>query len=215
MKLFAKIAVSVALAVSALVYSPKPAKADMFGVTDAALLVQQILQYLQDFDISELSQLNFSDLLDEINKKTKGLQKIVNIFENGQQGIQTFNNITEVSRNLIYTTQQVDYYMKYVGALGDDFDISRCYTIYKKFHTKTKLVFRQMERTIASLQKLQGQEVEGSDFLNMLDKVISGANATLNTISYECLGELKGEISDHEAAEAGARVNEINRRIII
>lgn len=111
MKLFAKIAVSVTMIVAALVYSPKPAKADMFGVTDVALLTQQILQYLQDMDIGDLSDSNFTELIQGIAKKAEGLKKMVNIFENGQQGIATFNNVVEVTKNLARTTKTINSYM--------------------------------------------------------------------------------------------------------
>ena len=79
MKLFAKIAVSVTMVVAALVYSPKPAKADMFGVSDVALLTQQILQYLQDMDIGDLSDSNFTELIQGISKRAEGLRKMVKI----------------------------------------------------------------------------------------------------------------------------------------
>lgn len=213
MKLFAKIAVSVTMIVAALVYSPKPAKADMFGVTDVALLTQQILQYLQDMDIGDLSDSNFTELIQGIAKRAEGLKKMVNIFENGQQGIATFNNVVEVTKNLARTTKTINSYMTYIGTLGDDFEITKCYSVYRMFDSKTKLVFRQMERTLSSLKKLEGED--GSQLMTLMDKVISEANATLNTISHECISELSGEIYEYRMRKQGEMTNDFNNMIII
>ena len=213
MKCFTKIVVTVSLIIGGLCYTPKPAKADMFGVADAGLLVQQILQYIQDWDLGDFANLNLDELVENIEKKVDGMRKIVNIFEAGQQGIATFNNTVEVTKKLTKLTRTMNSYIRYMGTIGEDFEIERCYTIYRKFDRQTAQVLRQMKSVLSSLKKMDSEE--GSNILMVMDKVITEASATLDMISNECLTEIGNEIHEHKMRAQGEAVTETNNTAIV
>ena len=213
MKCFTKIAVTVALIIGGLCYTPKPAKADMFGVADAGLLVQQILQYMQDWDIGSLANMDLDDLAKTVDKKVSDMRKIVNIFEAGQQGYATFNNTIEVAKKLTKLTRTMNSYIRYMGVIGEDFEIEDCYRIYKKFDKQTAQVFKQMKSLLGSIKKLDSED--GSSILNMMDKVITEASATLDMISNECLTEIGKEIHEHKMRKQGEAANEVNNTAIV
>lgn len=213
MRRLTKIAVALALVVTGLCYTTKPAKADLFGVSDSALLVQQILQFFQDMDISTLSDMNFGELIRNIDQKAKDMKSIVDIFENGQQGFSTFNNVVEVTRKLTRLTLQMNSYIRYLGSFGDDFDMTRCYYIYRTFNNKTKVVLRSMEYTLKSMKKLDTDG--GGNMLQMIDNVIQQASSTLDTVSNECLSNLADEVHEYKMAKQGGKVEKTYERPII
>lgn len=203
---------TLALIVAGMCHTTKPAKADMFGVSDTALLVQQVLQFFQDMDISQLSDMNFGELIKGLEDKTRDLQKMVNIFENGQKGIQTFNNVVEVTRKLTRTTLRINNYIKYLGTMGDDFEITRCYFIYRSFNSKTKLVLSDMESTLRSIKKLDS--TEGSDMLRVMNDIIEGASSTIDVISDECISTIADEIHEYKMRKQGEKANEMVNLVI-
>ncbi|MBQ8482930.1 MAG: hypothetical protein IJ504_01335 [Bacteroidales bacterium] len=212
MRRITRILVTLALIVAGMCHTTKPAKADMFGVSDTALLVQQVLQFFQDMDISQLSDMNFSELIKGLEDKTRDLQKMVNIFENGQKGIQTFNNVVEVTRKLTRTTLRINNYIKYLGTMGDDFEITRCYFIYRSFNSKTKLVLSDMESTLRSIKKLDS--TEGSDMLRVMNDIIEGASSTIDVISDECITTIADEIHEYKMRKQGEKANEMVNLVI-
>lgn len=213
MKRITRILITVLMLTAGICHSPQSAKADAFGITDAGLLVQQILQYFQDMDISKLADKNFGELIKDIDDKTRNMKEIVNIFENGQRGFATFNNTVEVGRKLIRLTSTMNTYMKYVGTMGDDFEIERCYDIYRRFKSKSELVLTQMESTLKSMRKMESED--GSNILNLMDKVITQSSASLDIISNECISLIGSEIHNYKMRDQADATNKAHNTIII
>lgn len=216
MKTLTKFFVVISLTIAGLCYTPKPAKADMFGVADVALLTQQILQFFQDMDISDLADSNFWELIKDSRDKVHDIKRIVNIFNNGQQGIATFNNIANCIKNSTRAFEQLALYIEYIGNIGDDFAFDKCSRIYNTFNRRSNAVLTSLNRVIKDLQSInQDGSQEGVGIFELMDKAISKANASLNTISNECISDLTEIIKESNAEKQAARVNEIANTAII
>ena len=213
MSRISKLLLTLALTFVGLCYCPNKVKADAFGFADSALLVQQILQYFQDMDIGDVANLNFGELIDGLDRKVRGVKKIINIFNDGKQGFETFNNVIQVTQNLIYTTEIIGSYMNYISTIGDTFQLDQCYRAYSKFDRKTKVVINQMHKTLTSLKDFDSEG--SSNILNSMDKIITGANNALNTLSHECISDLIKIIREENTEEqAGAVEQMVNITII-
>lgn len=216
MRKLTKIFVAMLLTIVGLCYTPKPAKADMFGVSDLALLGQQIAQFFQDFDISKLADSNFAELIHDIQKKSNQVKKIVNIFNNGQQGFATFNNIVNCIKSVDRTMRYLDSYVSYIGNIGDNFELDRCYYIYRQFNRKTNTVLTSLNKSIKDLQKVgESGDTDGPGMLTVINDVISKASSTLDTISNECISDLGEVIHENKMRKQAANVNEVVNTAII
>lgn len=216
MRTLTKFLVTMSLTIAGLCYAPKPAKADLFGVTDAALLTQQILQFFQDMDISDIADSNFWELIDDIQKKSTQVKKIVNIFNKGQQGFATFNNVMNCIKSTTRALEYMNSYINYIGNIGDNFELDRCYYIYRQFNRKTNMVLTMLNKSIKDLQKVgESGDTEGPGILTLMNDVISKASSTLDTISNECISDLGEVIHENKMRKQAANVNEVVNTAII
>lgn len=216
MRTLTKIFVAMSLTIVGLCYTPKPAKADMFGAIDASLLFQQIMQYVQDAVIGDDASNNFAELIHDIQKKSNQVKKIVNIFNNGQQGFATFNNIVNCIKSVDRAVQYMDSYITYIGNIGDNFELDRCYYIYRRFDTKTKKVLTSLDRAIKDLRSVSDSgDTDGPGVLKLMNEVISKASSTLDTISNECISDLGEVIHENKMRKQAANVNEVVNTAII
>lgn len=216
MRTLTKFFVALSLTVAGLCYTPKPAKADMFGAVDASLLFQQILQYVQDGIIGGKSERSFIELVNDVKNKATQVKKIINIFNNGQQGIATFNNVVNCVRSTSRALEYMDSYMSYIGTIGDDFELDRCYYIYRQFNRKTNAVLDMLKRSIQDMQNVANTgETEGPGLLKLMDETISKASATLNTISNECISDLGEVIHENKMRKQAAAVRKTVNTVII
>ena len=216
MRTLTKFFVAMSLTIVGLCYTPKPAKADLLGIADGALLVQQVMQFIQDWDISSLADGNFAELIHDIKKKSDQVKKIVNIFNNGQQGFAVFNNIVNCMKSIDRTARYLDSYVSYIGNIGDDFELDRCYYIYRQFQRKTNAVLTSLNKSIKDLQKVgESGDTDGPGMLTVINDVISKASSTLDTISNECISDLGEVIHENKMRKQAASVNEIVNVTII
>lgn len=216
MRTLTKFFVAMSLTIVGLCYTPKRAKADVFGVTDLALLGQQIAQFIQDWDIWLGEKGNFSDIIHDIKKKSDQVKKIVNIFNNGQQGFAVFNNVVNCMKSIDRTARYLDSYVSYIGNIGDDFELDRCYYIYRQFQRKTNTVLTSLNKSIKDLQKVgESGDTDGPGMLTVINDVISKASSTLDTISNECISDLGEVIHENKMRKQAANVNEVVNTAII
>jgi uncharacterized membrane protein YgaE (UPF0421/DUF939 family) len=207
-----KFFVILALVVSGLCYCPKKSKADMFGVTDAALLVQQVLQYVQDLDISDLTNLNLGQLTKDIENKVNGLTRIINIFESSSQGVKTFRNIAELTKKVARTTRDINNYIQYLSNFGDDFEITRCYYIYRAFDSRTQYILNDLKSVLNVLKKLDSNE--GTGLLETIDNCIANANSLLDCVSDGTMSELKEIVHSKKMEEQAEKSNQMSNLVI-
>lgn len=207
-----KFFVILALVVSGLCYCPKKSKADMFGVSDAALLVQQILQYVQDLDISDLTNLNLGQLTKDIENKVNGLTRIIKIFESSSQGVKTFRNIAELTKKVARTTRDINNYIQYLSNFGDDLDITRCYYIYKAFERRTQYILKDLKSVLDTLKKLDSNE--GTGLLETIDSCISNAQSLIDCVSDGSMDELKEIVHTMKMEEQAEKSNQMSNLVI-
>lgn len=212
MKRITKFFVILALVMSGLCYCPRKAKADLFGVSDAALLIQQVLQYVQDMDISDLTNLNLGQLTKDIENKVNGLTRIINIFESSSQGVKTFRNIAELTKKVARTTRDINNYIQYLSNFGDDFEITRCYYIYRAFDSRTQYILNDLKSVLNVLKKLDSNE--GTGLLETIDNCIVNANSLLDCVSDGTMSELNEIVHSKKMKDQAEKSKNMSNLVI-
>lgn len=111
MKRFRKLLMVLALAVPMSFVPVKCAKATAAG--DALLLVQQILQYVQDFDLGGLN-------LRDIEQKFDDLERIASWVSKGTSAYDTIRDISRLANKTERITKKSVKFYRYVASIEDD-----------------------------------------------------------------------------------------------
>lgn len=215
MKRLSKFFLTLALVVTGMCYSPSSAKADLLGVGDAALLAQQILQYIQDLNIGNNSEQGFKQLYDNIKKGVAGLQNILNVFDANKKGVRTFRNVAELTRKIAHTAEDISDYVEYLGTIGDDFEISRCYNLYRSFRSRTEYIMSDLSSILDTMRSLSTTDGEGTSFLDAIDKAIVNANTLIDCVSDECLSNLADMVRQRKMQDQGETVENMSNLVIV
>lgn len=213
MKKITKMVAALAMVIAGLLAGGREAKADVTGAADAALLLQQILQYVQDFDIGNLTDENLQALVRSVDDRARGMKRIIDLCDAGQKGFGTFNNVIEATRMVARTTSDVQYYIDFISRIGDDYDITQCYYLYRTFTNRSKLVLSDMKSTLATLSKIESSEPMA--YMEAIDKVLSKAIASIDYISNDCISSMKGIVRDKMNDEEAKASHELSNLVII
>lgn len=195
-----------------LFYCPKRAKADVFGIADSALLTQQIAQFFQDYSLGSATNMHLATMVAQIEQKAVGLQAILNTFGKLNRGVGTFSNMVEITRKLARTTERINGYVTFLGTVGDDFQITKCYYLYRSFESRTKLVLDDVQSTLSVINKLNS---DGSSVLKTLNDAIESANSLIDSISDDCISELADEIKKVKMEEQAQKSTNMTNLVIV
>ena len=178
MKGMKKFIVMVAVALSSLFISTPCADATAAG--DAALLAQQIAQFIQDlgFDSAKWR---------DVEKRLKEVRDIYKTISKGTQAYSSVNNILNASKQIVRTGKTLDSYREYLIEFGDNFKIERSYYIYKRFMRQTTNLFEEVEKTIRSFDKLT--DLKPLELLSAVDDATSSLSAVVNDLGAEAKNE--------------------------
>ena len=125
-------------------------------------------------------------------------------------------NIVNCIKSVDRTTRYLDSYISYIGNIGDNFELDRCYYIYRQFNRKTNTVLTSLNKSIKDLQKVgESGDTDGPGMLTVINDVISKASSTLDTISNECISDLGEVIHENKMRKQAANVNEVVNTAII
>lgn len=168
MKCYRKFIVMIAVSMSALFISTPCADATAAG--DAALLAQQLAQFIQDlgFDAAKWK---------DIEKRLKEVRDIARTISKGTQAYTAVNNILKASQQIIRTGKTLDTYREYLLSFGDNFKIERSYYIYKRFMRQTSNLFDEVQKTISAFDKLT--DLKPLELLQAVDDATSSVSAVI------------------------------------
>lgn len=178
MKRIKKTIVMIAVAVSSLFVSTPCADATAAG--DAALLAQQIAQFIQDlgFDAAKWK---------DVEKRLREVRDIYKTISKGTQAYSSVNNILDASKQIIRTGKTLDSYRSYLMEFGDNFKIDRCYYIYKRFMRQTGNLFEEVQKTIRSFDKLT--DLKPLELLAAVDDATSTLSAVVEDLGDDAKNE--------------------------
>ena len=142
-----KVILMLAVTCFSLLVSTPCAEAQWYAeaAAEAALLTQQIAQFLQDlgFDIEKWSDVE------------KRLKEVRNIAKTVSQNSQSFKNIANATDHVIKTGKAIVSYQEYILTFGDNFRIERSYYIYNRFMRQTTYLIDEVQHTIQSFDRLR------------------------------------------------------------
>lgn len=153
------------------------AKASLIG--DAALLAQQVAQFLNDFSFDNAKWADFAN-------KFKQLGKIVKVISNGSQAYSTMRSI-EKSVKLITSTGEDCYrFISYLEKYSTNFRVDRAYNIYNGFNRLSSSLYSDISKTLTSFLDLTKQSGSQSstgfsplEYVKAVDEVLAEFSGSL------------------------------------
>lgn len=173
--------------------------ADATAAGDAALLAQQIAQFIQDlgFDAAKWK---------DVERRLKEVRDIAKTISKGTQAYSSVNNIFNASRQIIRTGKTLESYREYLLDFGDNFKIERAHYIYKSFMRKTSNVFDEVQKTIKSFDKLT--DLKPLELLQAVDD----ATSTVSVVIRDLGADAKADTAELCYDAAMDEVQEQNRK---
>lgn len=154
--------------------------ADATAAGDAALLAQQLAQFIQDlgFDTAKWK---------DVEKRLKEVREIARTISKGTQAYSAVNNIFKASGQIIRTGKTLENYRQYLMTFGDNFKIERAYYIYKRFMRQSGNVLDEVQKTISSFDKLT--DIKPLELLQAVDDATSSVAAVVSDLGEDSKSE--------------------------
>lgn len=161
--------------------TPSPSNADIFGAGDAALLAQQIAQFLQDLALDNKKWQDIRNRLKQVDDVAKTITK-------GKNGYTSIKNIVSATDNTLHTLREIDWYIEYLTEFSDNFSINRAHYIYKDFVSRSNAIIKEVGVTIKSFDYIT--DVKPLELLDAMDKVTKQTSNQIAKESSTAIDEL-------------------------
>lgn len=173
------------VAVPSLFISTPCAEATVAG--DAALLAQQIAQFIQDlcFDIEKW---------DDVADRLKEVRKISQIISKGSQAYSSLNNLKNSMKAVIRAGQKLEGMHDYLVTYGSNFRIDRALHIYNKFMRQTANLFEEVETTIKTFDSLR--DLKPLELLQAIDDATSSVAGAVGDLEENAMDDTVGLCHD-------------------
>lgn len=170
------------VSMSMLLVSTPCAEAQWYAeaAAEAALLAQQIAQFLQDLGFD-------SEKWHDVEKRIREVRDIAKTVSGGKQAYTSVNNILKASEQIIRTGRTIESYQQYLLSFGDNFKIERSYYIYKRFMRQTTNLFDEVEKTIKSFDRLR--DTKPLQYLRSVDEATSAVMSVVLDLGIEAKDE--------------------------
>lgn len=187
-----------------LLIAPRPAHADLFGAGDAALLAQQIAQFIQDLSLDNKKWSDIKQRLQQVDNLAKTITQ-------GKQAYSSIHNIVKSSKQIVNTAQKLESYIDYLEDFGDNFRIDRAYTIYKSFCRRSDNLYNDITKTLKSFDSLT--DLKPLEMLKAVDEAtteLSESVAAMSEQSSDDMAELCQEVAVNQVVEDNQEFKRLN-----
>ena len=161
------------------------------AAADAALLAQQIAQFLNDWDFDVAKWKDYAD-------KFKELEKIVNTLEDGSRVYSTVHQMGVTLKHIERVGRDAENYINYLEKYSTNFRVDRAYSIYKGFNRRTSNLYKEISKTVESIYDFANKSGDQSTSVSPI-KMLNAVNEALeefsNSVS-EDSDRVKGELAD-------------------
>ena len=154
-----------------------------FVVSDPLHMGATFGQVAQDlsFDV-----LKWQDIYDKIRE----LEELNNLLNLGRTAYSSVNDILKISKRITRTGIKLENYVKYLMSLDDDsFRIDRADFTYRQFMRKTKNLYHEVEKTIASLKGFLDNATP-LEFLSTMDNITQQLSDNVAVMEEQALSEV-------------------------
>lgn len=214
------IVVSVTLIVGGLLCNTQSAKADLFGIVDAAnsaetaaLLAQQIAQFGQDFALGYENVSGFTSMMADIDKKVNDAQRIAQTLYKGKQTLDNINKVCQTMKKATSFARRCDSYKRYLENFGDNFNYLRVGYIVKNFNSRTMSLFNNAEDVFRSIAKLDN--VSGKELFEAITKVSDELSDQIDAETEEAKAEIATAVQEAHFVKNAKANNQIQKKTII
>lgn len=161
-----------AVAMPLLFVSTPCARAQWFAeaAAEAALLTQQIAQFLQDLGFD-------ADKWADVERRLKEVRNIAVTVSRGSQAVK---NIANASGHIIRTGKTLVAYQEYLLEFGDNFKIERSYYIYKSFMRRTANVLDEVQTTVSSFERLR--DTKPLQYIRSVEKATNSVSVVIRDL---------------------------------
>lgn len=176
MKSLKKILVSFAIAVPMLFIPSGIGRADLWGIQDMALLIQQIAQYAQD------EALSYDQIADLKRKYEKAKQIGTTVKNLGKAGTaaQSIIDLADCGINMTRAYSEVDGYVNYIKRFGPNFRLTDLSWIVSSFRSRTTNTINSCLKAFSSLVSMFDDQAEPMDLMSLMKQMKDDAEKKNN-----------------------------------
>lgn len=159
---------------SLLMIPTRSSRADIFGAGDAALLAQQVAQFVQDFTLDDKK---WSD----IKQRLQQVDNIAKTITQGKQAYSSIHSIVRCAKQIVTTARCLESYIDYLEEFGDNFRIDRAHIIYKSFCRRSNNLYKDVTKTLKSFDSLT--DLKPLELLKAVDEATSELSESVSDMS--------------------------------
>lgn len=137
--------------------------------SDAALLSQQILQYLQDLDSYTNTYYNFTYLINDIENRQFSLQSLRSLLPGSVNPNDKFGKISQANATVIATLAEMNCFIKFIAANGNPRSVQQAFFLFTSYKNRTKSLVSSLGSLFSVLGAMR--DPNGADYIQAHQKV--------------------------------------------
>lgn len=166
--------------VMTLCFTSVPKRSDAIG-SEAALLSQQILQYLQDLDSYTNTYYNFTYLIADIENRQLSLRSLRNLLPANINGNDKFGKIALAHANIISTMSEMNCFVKFIGSNADPRTVQQAFFLFAAYKNRTQALVSSMGSLFSVLASMR--DPNGAEYLQAHQNVQEDYSSQVKLVS--------------------------------